>query len=326
MSDKKKPVASLSLDLDNKWSYMKTHGNKDWESLPSYLPTVVPRILESLAKHNLRITFFIVGQDAALEGNHDALRQIGDAGHELGNHSFLHEPWLHLYEPEQLQQDLQNAHSAIEQATGKAPTGFRGPGFSISNEVLKTVKKMGYRFDATTFPNVLNPVGRWYFFWKSNLTAEEKRQRSGLFGTMKDALNPIKPYQWNLEGEDLVEIPVTTMPLFRIPIHYSYVLYLASYSRLIAKLYYRFSLGLCRLTRVQPSLLLHPLDFMGNDDDRELAFFPGMNMPSATKIDIMNELLEYLSQRFEVVTMSEHADRLDESVNLPQREPTFNLS
>ena len=32
-----KPLASLSLDLDNQWSYMKTHGDPGWESLPSYL-------------------------------------------------------------------------------------------------------------------------------------------------------------------------------------------------------------------------------------------------------------------------------------------------
>ena len=37
-----KPIASLSLDLDNKWSYMKTHGDAGWDLYPTYLPTVVP--------------------------------------------------------------------------------------------------------------------------------------------------------------------------------------------------------------------------------------------------------------------------------------------
>ena len=43
-----KPLASLSLDLDNKWSYMKTHGDAGWEAFPSYLDIVVPRVLESV--------------------------------------------------------------------------------------------------------------------------------------------------------------------------------------------------------------------------------------------------------------------------------------
>ena len=29
-----KPIASLSLDLDNKWSYLKTHGDAGWDSFP----------------------------------------------------------------------------------------------------------------------------------------------------------------------------------------------------------------------------------------------------------------------------------------------------
>jgi hypothetical protein len=32
-----KPAASISLDLDNLWSYLKTQGAPGWESFPSYL-------------------------------------------------------------------------------------------------------------------------------------------------------------------------------------------------------------------------------------------------------------------------------------------------
>ena len=43
-----KPIASLSLDLDNKWSYLKTHGDEGWDQYPSYLDVVVPRFLDIL--------------------------------------------------------------------------------------------------------------------------------------------------------------------------------------------------------------------------------------------------------------------------------------
>src|SRR4051812_47846343 len=94
-------MASLSLDLDNKWSYLKTHGDRGWESFPSYLDGVVPRFIELLQDLKLRITVFVVGQDAAIRSNHDALRSLVTAGHGIGNHSFHHEPWLHLYSPAQ---------------------------------------------------------------------------------------------------------------------------------------------------------------------------------------------------------------------------------
>lgn len=40
-----KPIASISLDLDNEWAYLKTRGSA-WETSAGYLPRAVPRILE----------------------------------------------------------------------------------------------------------------------------------------------------------------------------------------------------------------------------------------------------------------------------------------
>ena len=130
-----KPIASLSLDLDNKWSYMKTHGDAGWESFPTYLDVVVPRALDFLKERNLNITFFIVGQDAALEKNREAIASISAAGHEIGNHSFNHEPWLHLYSKDELVAEFEKTESALMDVTGKRPTGFRGPGYSLSPTV-----------------------------------------------------------------------------------------------------------------------------------------------------------------------------------------------
>ena len=67
-----RPLASLSLDLDNLWSYQKTHGDAGWDAFPTYLDVVVPRILEVTAARGLTITVFVVGQDAADPRNHDA--------------------------------------------------------------------------------------------------------------------------------------------------------------------------------------------------------------------------------------------------------------
>ena len=301
--------ASLSLDLDNQWSYMKTHGDKGWESYPSYLDVAVPRILEFLARRRLTITFFIVGQDAAFEKNRQALRSIADAGHDIGNHSFHHEPWLHLYTEAQLETELLRAEDAIEAATGVRPRGFRGPGFSLSASTLDVLARRGYEYDATVFPNLLNPLARAYLFATSNLTPEEKKQRSALFGTWKDALRPVRPFHWQLAGGRLLEIPVTTLPWLRVPLHLSYLLYLGKFSRPAARAYFRLALGLCRLAGTQPSILLHPLDFLGKEDCPALGFFPGMDLPRARKLALVAELFDMLSARLETVTMHEHARR-----------------
>jgi peptidoglycan/xylan/chitin deacetylase (PgdA/CDA1 family) len=321
-----KPIASLSLDLDNKWSYLKTHGDAGWESFPSYLDLVVPRILEFLKARGLTITFFIVGQDAALDKNHAALSAIAKAGHEIGNHSFKHEPWLHLYSEAEIEAELARAEEHIERVTGQRPVGFRGPGFSISGATLRVLARRGYKYDATAFPNVLNPLARMYFFMTSNLSKEEKKRRKALFGTFGDAMRPVKPYRWRLPDRALMEIPVTTMPVFKVPIHFSYVLYLGGFSLAVARLYFRSALAMCRLTGTNPSLLLHPLDFLGCDDDKDLAFFPGMNLPYAEKLGLLSDVVAMMSESFTVRTMQQHADEVERSSNLTVLEPDFSHS
>jgi peptidoglycan-N-acetylglucosamine deacetylase len=301
--------ASLSLDLDNQWSYMKTHGDPDWQSFPSYLDVVVPRILEFLAARGLTISFFIVGQDAALEKNRQALRSIAAAGHEIANHSFQHEPWLHLYSDADLDVELARAEAAIELATGVRPTGFRGPGFSLSPATLAVLLRRGYEYDATVFPNLLNPLARAYFFATSNLSAEEKERRKALFGTWKDALSPVRPFQWQLQLGRLLEIPVTTMPWLKLPMHLSYLIYLGKFSPLAARSYFRLALANCRVAGVKPSILLHPLDFLGQEDCPQLRFFPGMDLPRSQKLAMVGEFLDLLSNNFQIVTMREHAKR-----------------
>lgn len=315
---------SLSLDLDNKWAYLKTHGNDAWRNYPGYLPLVVPRILDFLATRDLAITFFIVGKDATLGENKAVLARIAAAGHEIGNHSFIHDPWLHLYAESELDTELEKAEEAIEAVTGVRTRAFRGPGFSLSSDTLNVLGKRGYDFDATAFPNALNPLARAYFFSKSQLSAAEKKQRSALFGTFSDALRPIKPYRWTLPTGPLLEIPVTTLPLFRIPIHFSYLVYLASFNRTLAMLYARTAITLCRITRTEPSLLLHPLDFMGAEDDADLAFFPAMNMPVERKLEIMDGLFALLLDNFDACTMGEFAGAAcAPSTSLREFEPRF---
>src|SRR5262252_9233653 len=106
MSSRPEGKATVSLDLDDKWTYMKTRGLPGWREFPSYLPTVVPRVLQFLDARSLRITFFIVGQDAALPHNAALLRLLADSGHEIGNHSFHHEPWLHLYSESEIKKEI----------------------------------------------------------------------------------------------------------------------------------------------------------------------------------------------------------------------------
>ncbi len=303
---KNKPLAAISLDLDNQWSYMKIHGDEGWDKYPSYFDIFVPHVLDLLDELDLKITFFIVGKDTEQEENRKYLRMITDRGHAVGNHSYNHESWLQSYSKEEIEKEIIAAEEAIVNATGQKPGGFRGPGFSWSLDLLRVLEKRGYVFDASTFPTYLGPLARRYYFMKSDLSKEEKKARKELFGKFSEGFRKLKPYYHDLgDGKKLAELPVTTMPVFKIPFHLSYLIYISNISTGLMKIYLKTALLMCRITGTPVSFLLHPLDIIGGDKLTQLAFFPGMNIKTKDKVKVFKTVLKVLSSHREIVSLPE---------------------
>jgi hypothetical protein len=285
---------------------MKIHGDEGWDMYPSYFNIFIPHVLDILDELELKITFFIVGKDTELEENRKYLKMITDRGHEVGNHSYYHESWLQTYSYEEIENEIIEAEDAIEKATGQKPRGFRGPGFSWSKDLLKVLESRGYLYDASTFPTYLSPLARMYYFRKSNMLNEEKKVRKELFGKFSDGFRKLKPYYFHLGGNrKIVEIPVTTMPIFKLPFHLSYLIYLSNISIGLMKLYLNIAISLCKLTRTPVSFLLHPLDIIGGDQIKQLAFFPGMNIETSKKTTVFKAVLAKLMSDFKIVSMKE---------------------
>jgi hypothetical protein len=323
-------VASLSLDLDNLWSYQKTHGDPGWDAYPTYLDAVVPRIIELCAARDLTITVFVVGQDAADPRNHDALATLAEAGHEIGNHSFRHEPWMHRYSRAETDEELARTEEAIEAVTGTRPRGFRGPGYALSEITLEVLVERGYRYDASTLPTWIGPLARAYYFRSAQLTDEQRDERSGLFGHVRDVRRRLRPYRWDV-GRGIVELPVTVLPSGRVPMHPSYLLYLAGVHPALARAYLASALRLCRLAGVEPSILLHPLDLLGGDDLTEhaaqegadLRFFPAMDQKGREKAELVGGFVDQVLERHDVVSMADHVAAIERRGGLPLRPARF---
>ena len=306
-----KPLAAISLDLDNQWSYMKIHGDEGWDMYPSYFSIFIPHVLDILDELEIKITFFIVGKDTESEDNRKYLKMITERGHEVGNHSYNHESWLHSYSYEEIEKEIIAAEEAIEKATGQKPRGFRGPGFSWSFDLLKVLESRGYLYDASTLPTYMGPLARMYYFSKSGLSKEEKLARKELFGKFSEGFRKLKPYYFHL-GDDrkIMEIPVTTMPIFKIPFHLSYLIYLSNISIILMKLYLNIAISLCKLTQTPVSFLLHPLDIIGRDKLNQLAFFPGMKIESGKKVEVFREVMVILKENYTLSNMGEFYDCL----------------
>ncbi len=101
----------------------------------------IPQILTILKVHDVRATFFLVGDWA--EKFPDSVKQISDAGHEIGNHSMSHADFTQLPE-EDIVAELDEASDIIEDIIGQRPLLFRAPSGAYNNLAIKTAMEQGY--------------------------------------------------------------------------------------------------------------------------------------------------------------------------------------
>lgn len=87
-------------------------------------PTNTPRLLEMLRARNIKATFFVIGQSAALYPQ--VMRQTVAEGHEIGNHSYSHRLLSKLRDAD-LSLELSRCRDAVVSATGVAPRVMRPP-------------------------------------------------------------------------------------------------------------------------------------------------------------------------------------------------------
>lgn len=99
------------------------------------------RLLEVLAKHEVRATFFLIGQ--FVKARPDIARAVVGAGHVIGNHTYTH-PNLLLCSTRRVRQELEDCHREIESATGVKVSLFRPPFGARRPAVLRIARKRGY--------------------------------------------------------------------------------------------------------------------------------------------------------------------------------------
>jgi len=99
-----------------------------------------PQLLDVLAAHNARATFFLIGDYVRRQ---PALaRQVLEAGHVLGNHT-MHHPNLALEPAARIRQELRDCNAAIEDVTGAAVRFFRPPFGARRPAVLRAARELG---------------------------------------------------------------------------------------------------------------------------------------------------------------------------------------
>lgn len=102
--------------------------------------------LQVLERHGVRGTFFIEGRWA--DDDPAVVASVVHEGHELGMHGWAHEPWAEL-DPDDERAIATRATSALADAAGVAPSGFRAPGGARSDATAGILADLGYAYDAS---------------------------------------------------------------------------------------------------------------------------------------------------------------------------------
>ena len=98
------------------------------------------RLLEVLAKHDVRATFFLIGRH--VEYRPDIVRSVVQAGHVVGNHTFTH-PNLIFASPQRTRQELQQCDQALRDAVGEHSRLFRPPFGGRRPGTLQLARSLG---------------------------------------------------------------------------------------------------------------------------------------------------------------------------------------
>jgi polysaccharide deacetylase family protein (PEP-CTERM system associated) len=181
-----KIINGLSVDVEE-WfqvgAFEKVIDRSDWDGHAPRVEANCDRILALFGDAGVKATFFTLGWVAK---RHPAMmRRIADQGHEIASHGWDHARVFTLG-AKAFAADLLRAKDAIEQASGKAVTGYRAPSFSIDQRTpwaFEVLAEQGYAYSSS-----VAPIRHDHYGWRE---------------APRFAFHPIA-------GSPLVEVPVTT--------------------------------------------------------------------------------------------------------------------
>lgn len=150
-----RPRHILTFDLEEHFHASRFDSpmrRRHWSSFQSRVRPNVEQILELLARHSTKATFFALG--CLAEKHPSVIRAVSAAGHEIACLGYGHELVV-AQTPQRFRQDTRVAKRILERITGHQVVGFRAPSLSITAHTpwaLPIVAEEGFLYDSSVLP------------------------------------------------------------------------------------------------------------------------------------------------------------------------------
>jgi hypothetical protein len=219
-------LAAVSVDLDEVGCYAQIHG-LDVRGAGAALHAVYDRCLPRFARlfedEGIRATFFVIGRDLERPQAAAAVRALVAEGHEIGNHSLSHFYDLTRRSRGEIRAEVAGGIEALLRTTGRAPVGFRAPGYTVTDTVFEVLAELDVTYDSSVFP-----CPAYHAAKASAILALGVRAAIGLGRPSRSIVDrpavlvaPADPYRvgrpyWR-RGDGLVELPIAVTRVARLP-------------------------------------------------------------------------------------------------------------
>jgi polysaccharide deacetylase family protein (PEP-CTERM system associated) len=157
-----RPRHAFTVDVEDYYhvdAFSRHVTREQWSGFESRVVRNTRCILRLLEERGVRGTFYILGYVA--RQHPELVREIQRGGHEIGCHSYWHQPVYRLT-PDEFRDDLLLATDVLSDIAGERMTTFRAPNFSIRKDTLWALDILadaGYTVDSSIFPVVHDQYG-----------------------------------------------------------------------------------------------------------------------------------------------------------------------
>jgi len=208
-------IGCIGIDLDDLRYYRGIHALPEQTDSPLIFTAAVPRFLAMCERLGARATLFTIGEDLKWQQARSSLKAAVDGGHEVANHSQSHSYALSCMSSDQIDRELATAKEGLEDAVNHAVTGFRGPGYNLSDNLLASLKRTGHRYDTSILPA---PA---YYLARATIIGGMRclgRRSASIVGRGRDFFRGRRPFDWTGPAEGLREFPITAAGVLLLPL------------------------------------------------------------------------------------------------------------